>query len=658
MDFSTRLHLFIWLLLKSTVEAAPEPVPTNGFDTARSGINTHRTNLTYSNPIGAGLFTPYNPYLGDNTAYDIPNSRINQFKNHNVYTETGVPPTEQDELTHPHQQPLPSPPKQSMVKFLSGRNPQQGIDEAGERIGVSNKDVMNVLGIFDIERDSTEPLSTTRGYNYNYGNQLDTPRFSEHGGIEAMISKGDEDEGNIDPINIEELVEMSQTTTTNIQAPKKVDIKQLGVDIPTGFIKAEGADPLDPRNPTVRLIKQDEDVEGFVVSPRGDTTVTATTRLDGVYNEQNERILALQQQWSAPYSSKWVVKDTVLWLAGTNFFAYICHISGVRSGFMLGNWDEKEILSEKCAGRSQGSSFHYSGWEIVESKRPSAGTEKETVELVFNNKKLTSLNQIGLFGQRFPAANTPCCWLMPHNHKDVGKLEYRVPRYVQLTTLPEAQVARAAKSSNPAEKAVWLSVGEADRTGNPERKEWTMQDIFNGAPIQIQCSSVGFYPAYAYWSEVDPKTDPFSANRNVHGSSDVVFGSLEVYPNPGIWFYNKENDRIYKWGTHSYVYPLHPKITVDGAKSNRPRIYAGYGITLVVPDKQWTTPRYAYSAVSPLPLVARLMTLGKPKPVVDASVSQEKMSQLDALRTGMELIVEALPVEVPKGPYIQITRVQ
>ncbi|KAF3928114.1 hypothetical protein AA313_de0203612 [Arthrobotrys entomopaga] len=616
MDSTKRFHFLIWLLFKSLhlvvhVQAAPEPVPPNGFDTARSGAGTQRTGpLSYSNTVGAGLFnTPASdsnpPYSGDNnndsnndnnnnynyynTAYDIPDSSIlrqyigqnhninnnnNYYHNYNnVYTETGIPPTEHDE---PHQQPLQSPPKQSMYKFnflTDTDNPLEMIDEFGEEIGVSGEDVMNVLGIPDIEKlnskngnrvfpvmkETTAPLSTDRIF---YGNQLDTPRFErQYTNLEAMTSRGDlgDDSFDLDDTDIDEgVVEISQTT--NVQNINPTIAREDGNVLPLGFIPAEGADPLDPKNPTVRLIKQNPEVKGFVISPGGETSIVASTKLDAIYNERNERILALQQQWSTPYPSKWNIKDGVLWLAGTDFFAYVCHIHGERSPFMLGEWEKRDTLAKQCPGRSYGN-LYYTGWEIVRSKRAYADTETDAREVVFNNNKLTSLNKMGLFGVLFPSLTALSGWDSTKTTTSTTavqqvKTEYVAPRYVQLTTLPESLVVKAAKSSDPAEKSVWLAIGDGDmdRTGNPEKKGWTMQDIFNGAPVQIQCSAIGFYPSYVYWNQVDPTTDPFNSGRNEFGSSDVVLAGLDVYPKPGVWSYDKTTKRFYKWGTNKFIY--------------------------------------------------------------------------------------------------------
>ncbi|KAJ6264585.1 40S ribosomal protein S19 [Drechslerella dactyloides] len=353
---------------------------------------------------------------------------------------------------------------------------------------------------------------------------------------------------------------------------------------------------------------------GFVITPGG---FNAAVKLNAVFDPfvKDNLIVAYQYEYINPTPSKWVIKNkNVLFLAGTEYFVYVCVMSGQKSGFQLARWSNLREISERCPGPTN---FYYTGWEFVESTAK-AGTPAAKAEIRFNNQKLlaprkdnANLNNQGLFAAFFPLRAWDVMWDV--RRKADGTEYMRFPLYAQLTTLPKS-VAQA-NSGNEEDKPFWLSYGDVERTGNPVKEGFTLKDIENGSPIQLQASVPESYPMFWYLTQVKPKTDPFGAYRSENGE-DVVMGSLDWHPKPGVWFYNKSNKRLYKWGTNKFMYTCRD-VDIGGAflrdgsmeqateecgdvnPSERDKskvdVQIGNGLMWVSPDGSYTKPGYAYS---------------------------------------------------------------
>ncbi|KAF3913987.1 hypothetical protein ABW21_db0208359 [Orbilia brochopaga] len=464
-----------------------------------------------------------------------------------------------------------------------------------------------------------------------------------------------------------------------IQKPQ-IDVKKILADItpvPRRSVRLSGA----PTNviPVVQDQTSKEYIAGFVITPGG---FSEPTKLNAVYDPfvKGNVIIAYQYEHINPTPSKWVIKNKVLFLAGTEYFAYVCAQSGQKSGFMLGKWSNLKELSERCPGLTQ---FYYSGWQFVQSTAK-AGYPAAKAEIQFNNPKLlapkkdnTNLNSQGLFAAFFPLKGWEVVWDV--RRKADGTVYSRLPTYAQLTTLPKSVMQATADTENDEDKPFWLYYGDVERTGNPVKEGWTLNDIEGGKPIQLQASIPEKYPQAWYLTQVKPKTDPFGAYRSENGE-DVVMGSLDWHAKPGVWYYNKSNKRLYKWGTAKFMYtcrdadsggaflrngnveqatddcgdvnfihPIQPVFTTSERDPSKVDVQLGNGLISVSPDASYTIPGYAYSETG-AQLVSRLLTLGKPN---YKGLTIRERSEAETLREINTVIIEAFVVDLPSDqPYV------
>ncbi|KAK6496902.1 hypothetical protein TWF481_001883 [Arthrobotrys musiformis] len=212
----------------------------------------------------------------------------------------------------------------------------------------------------------------------------------------------------------------------------------------------------------------------------------------------------------------------------------------------MGDWSDLKRLSQTCTGQAT-NHFFYTGWQLVPST-PKAGLPATAAEaeVQFNNPKLTSLNKEGLFAIRFPPADKDYLW-------DTGKDgRIRLPRYVQVTTLPTSKVKNVVGTAMSEDRRFWMYVGNVIPTGNKVKKGWKVSDVLEGKPIQLQSSIPITYPMSWFLTEIDPVPNHFGS-RHKYGA-DVVMASLESFPKPGVWSYNVTRNRIYKFGTKRFIY--------------------------------------------------------------------------------------------------------
>ncbi|KAK6338764.1 hypothetical protein TWF696_009575 [Orbilia brochopaga] len=458
-----------------------------------------------------------------------------------------------------------------------------------------------------------------------------------------------------------------------IEKPQ-LDVKKILADIkpiPRKSIRLAGPPTIVTSVPQDQTSK--EYAAGFAITPGG---FSAPAKLNAVYDPfvKGNMIVAYQYEHINPTPSKWVLKNKgVLFLAGTEYFVYVCAVSGQKSGFLLGKWSNLKELSERCPGLSN---FYYTGWQFVQSTAK-AGTPPAEAEIQFNNQKLltpkkdnTNLNNQGLFAAFFPLKAWDVVWDV--RRRADGTEISRLPTYAQLTTLPKSVIQSTASSGNDEDKPFWLYYGDVERTGNPVKKGWTMKDIENGSPIQLQGT-------FRFLTQVKPKTDPFGAYRSENGE-DVVMGSLDWHAKPGVWFYHKPNKRLYKWGTNkfmytcrdndkggaflrngseeqarddcgdmSFVHPIQPQFGPSERDTSKVDVQIGNGLISVSPDQKYTIPGYAYSDTG-AQLVARLLTLGKPN---YSGLTPRERNDAETLREINTIIIEAFVVDLPADkPYI------
>ncbi|KAF3928496.1 hypothetical protein ABW20_dc0108636 [Dactylellina cionopaga] len=443
------------------------------------------------------------------------------------YLDTSnVPPTEQDEFLHSQPPKTSTPHSVGYTPF--DLNPSQILDKFRLNKGISVVDAMKALGVINPEEDhgaiSLFPFDQSPiPYTGNQGAEglsvkspdKNTDSVSSPFIIEMYRNPGlgpidwtksppiDEDDGeNIDADeNLEFNIPVFNTqhqnpnvlsdTTSEGLYPGRTDIRR------TTLAMYDRVTPIILKDPSINMIPQDESdpeyANGFILTPGGITS--AAVKVNAIKNESGKLILAVQYGYLYPLPSRWTISnDGILRLAGTNYFVYVCHTSGEKSGFQIGDWDDFGKLSKSCTGRSYGN-FYYTGWRWTKS-RPRPGLPDDVEEIQFSNPKLTSLNKDGLFTTIYPTRALDSLWDI-RRHDD-GTESMRMPKYIQIATLPNWKV-KAALSAGPNEdQAVSLYIGDVKETGNPPAKGWALKDIYAGAPIQIQC----LYQPLRFWNNL------------------------------------------------------------------------------------------------------------------------------------------------------------
>ncbi|EPS44378.1 hypothetical protein H072_1619 [Dactylellina haptotyla CBS 200.50] len=662
--------------------------PNGGMNSARNGGMNYlfppNMNPMFSQPGKLSTYYSYDsPDAGDSTNYGSPQ----------LDTEN-VPETEQDELLYPQQSPRLTSPRKY---FPLDINPRNLLDRFRKNNGISLQTAMRALGVRDPEEDHgaispfIEISKSTSGVcspRHEYGGPLARHRYSSID-ADSISSRGDEDEANITEFdeNVQFNVPVFSTGQRQSLAgvgPDKVKPVEVISGTTLSVATTEKDTMTDNKHLSFNSIPQDEtDPEyaaGFVITPGGASS--AATKVNAIIDETGTPILAGQFEYLNLKFSKWIVKEGMLWLAGTRYFTYVCHVSGEKSGFNLGLWDDFTKLSKSCSGRAS-NHFYYTGWEVVKSISRQ-GIPAGGLEVRFYNPKLTSLNKDGLFTTRFPSKANDYLWDI-RQKENCEQEVLRLPKYVQMTTLPTSKVKAAPGPDASEDRAVWFYVGDIKPTGNEIAKGWTVQDIYAGAPIQLQSSVPETYPMAWFLTEVDPKTDPFGAERNVNGA-DVVMASLEAQPKPGVWSLNPKDKKLYQWGTKKfmytcrdedrggaflrvgsaqqaldncggpdrrkdYIYPVYAEFSSSPSLSGLSEVQLGKGVFWVSPDPKWTAPLYAYDA-NGSPLLARLMTIGKPD---YSGMTKHQVQDAAAFRKRATMIVEAFVVKIPSGPYIAFT---
>ncbi|RVD87041.1 uncharacterized protein DFL_005290 [Arthrobotrys flagrans] len=190
----------------------------------------------------------------------------------------------------------------------------------------------------------------------------------------------------------------------------------------------------------------------------------------------------------------------------------------------MADWGKLKQLSEMCTGQAT-NHFFYTGWQLVPST-PKAGLPATATEaeVQSNNPKLTSLNKDGLFTIRFPPADNDYLW---------GTGRIKLPRYVQVTTLPTSKVKKVIGTAMGEDRRVWMYVLP---TGNKVIKGWKVSDVLEGKPIQLQSSVPMTYPMSWLLTKVDPGPSHFGSRHKL--GADVVMTSVESFPKPGVWIVN------------------------------------------------------------------------------------------------------------------------
>ncbi|KAF3932710.1 hypothetical protein ABW19_dt0204041 [Dactylella cylindrospora] len=648
-----------------------------------------------------------------------------------------VPATEEDELLHPQQTPRLK--TQSPRTGFPDFNPKillQATNLERNELGLTEEEAKQAVGIEDPEGDrgalplfkdiknplasgestpryggDTSPVSIERK---SKGSPSMSPRLSVFG-IDSILSKGDYDD-DIETGEVEEDVSV-QMPLSNMGSPLMPGSRRI-LTVPFGSNVDEDASALaDSRSlnlleatkpesnlPSLSSLPQDPDVKGFTITPGGLTSTSV--KLNAIVDENGKMIPSVQMEYINPVPTKWVItnrgkKTGMLWFAEKDLrlFVYVCFRPHEKSQFFLGEWEKREDLAEYCKKNYLGD-FFFTGWDLVRST-PKMGAPAADAEIVFENPAMKGLNNVGFFGLRWPDKSKDDLYDVRRDAE--GKEIVRFPKYTEFTILP-AELARLSKDSMPKDdRPFWLYMGDVQRTGNKVEKGWTVEDIMNGAPIQFQGSVPLFYPMYCvngrntdaqvhhrYLTEVDPKTDPFRAKRNIHGT-DVVLGSLEAYPKPGVWYYDKKDDMIYLWGSKprkfmytcrseavggaflrvgtkrealddcqpqtkdrkmTQVYAIRPKFSMETTYyRHKAKVELGPGVLWVTPDREWTVEGYAYNSKWE-PQVARLMTIGPPN---YNGMSRKAKAAAKDFRRRTTMIIEAFVVDIPSGPYTQYT---
>ncbi|KAK6340115.1 hypothetical protein TWF730_001887 [Orbilia blumenaviensis] len=700
--------------------------PARGFtfpnnpSTHQSGMNTFDTSRTSG--MANSYSSPYNPNVPQlagtryrspsDAGYSLFSSNRNSPDNSGYdgpYLTGDLPETEPDELLYPRlslqSQGFTDNPRQVLQKSLADKTPDITLGNA-----------MKALGIQELEEDNgvvspfagllkTPPTSgtttprndmsgqATHRYDSGQTSRLGSPRYEsprQYGSPLArdrftitdpisVASMGD-DEGNVEEededlhVNVPVFGQVSGYPGLEFTGPRKVN----PVDVDTGTITMSAPtekELAEPKAPTFASVPQDMSdpsyEKAFVITPGGASS--ASVKVNAIMDENNEMILAAQFEYFNSNPSKWIVdKDAggVLRVAGTPYFVYLCHVSGEKTGFSLGDWNELKKLSRSCRGLAT-DNFYYTGWQIVPST-PKAGLPATAAsgEVQFNNARLTSLNKEGLFTIKFPSEKD-LLW-------DIGPgSRVRLPKYVRVTSLPTSKVKKAIGTGMSEDRAFWMYVGSVLPTGNMVKKGWTAANVLEGKPIQLQSSVPMTYPMSWFLTEVDPEPNHFGSKRK--WGSEVVMASLESFPKPGVWSYNATRNRIYKWGTKRFmytcrsedkggafllsgfytdalkdckmkdwIYPIRPTFEDHIGSHGRLSVRLGKGLMWVSPDPAFTTPGFAHSEKG-LPTIGRLMTLGIPD---YNGMTKKQAAGAKEYREKATMIVEAFVVDVGKN-YVQ-----
>ncbi|EWC43567.1 hypothetical protein DRE_01454 [Drechslerella stenobrocha 248] len=312
----------------------------------------------------------------------------------------------------------------------------------------------------------------------------------------------------------------------------------------------------DAANSVVPLIPQDESSaqykQGFVITPSGISS--ATLKLNAIVDPHKDLIVAAQYEYLVQKASKWALINGVLFLAGTDYFVYVCQSPGQKSGFQLGLWTKFNQVSESCPPKTK---FYYSGWDRVKSTKRLGTPAAEAGELRFNagvavtgKKDPLALNNRGFFASLYPTKNWQILWDTRRSDGDSGKVLSKLPLYQQMTTLPAYKTGEPSVVGANEDSPFWLSIGNVPRTGNPIEKGWTIKDVINGSPIQLQSFDPQSYPVPWFLTRVEPYTDPFGTARDqVSPGTDVVVASMDAQKIPGVWWFNKHDSKLYLYGT-------------------------------------------------------------------------------------------------------------
>ncbi|KAK6344696.1 hypothetical protein TWF718_006655 [Orbilia javanica] len=635
--------------------------------------------------------------------------------------EDVIPDTEPDELLYPRPREQPKSgffdnPSQMLEKNLFDREGGITLGTAIKALGIREpeENIQNISPFIDLPK--TPPTSGTNTPRYDIVSGQTTPRYDMSGQNTPRHSYGNGDrrmsvygsplardrftvseypmsgvgmggdDGNVEEedeevaINVPVFEEMTGYPGVNVKSkypgleftgPRKVN--PVDVDTGTVFMSVgtEREIPADPKIPSLQSIPQDTTdptyENAFVITPGGASS--ASTKINAIINEENQMILVAQYEYLNPNPSKWIVdKESggVLRLAGTPYFVYVCNIPGEKVPFLIGDWNDIKRVSQSCTGQATGR-FFYTGWQVVPST-PKSGLPATAAEseVQFNNYKMTSLNKQGLFTIRFPP-DKDYLW-------DTGKDgRIRLPKYVQVTTLPTSKVKNVVGTAMSEDRRFWMYVGNVLPTGNNVLKGWTVANVLSGKPIELQSSIPITYPMSWFLTEVDPEPNHFGSKHK--WGSDVVMASLESFPKPGVWSYNATRDRIYKWGTKRFMYtcrsedkggafllsglyadalkdckqkdwihPVRPIFEDHIGTHGRLSVSLGRGLLWVSPDPEYTTPGFAYNPMG-VPLVGRLMTLGKPD---YRGMTKKQAAEAKEYREKATMIVEAFVVDVSK----------
>ncbi|KAK6539203.1 hypothetical protein TWF694_009445 [Orbilia ellipsospora] len=666
------------------------------FDTSRSGLKNMGTmdlltppkvNLAWNNPAKASY------RLNDEDTVDSTALGNSYFGN-----MVDIPETEQDELLYPQITPRLSPYRSGIQTEV---NPQELLTRFGKEHGITANTAMKALGIKDTEEDpgaispfielDRSPDTSRPGTptpRVGYGSPSSNWRYTLMQ-PDSMTPRGDADEGNVEEDLDEDLG--FQLPVSSIHQPS---LKSIGPEKVNPVKLTDGTITLTAVSEPGGVFKSDyqslyqeksdlEYAQGFPITIVGGAG-GGNAKVNAVLDEKGRPVVAIQYEVFNRNWSRWTIKDGTLWLSATDYFAYLCHISGEKVEFRLGHWSEKAKLAKSCTGRAY-DNFIYTGWEIIKGKQR-GGVVGNDYEIVFNNPKTTSLNKDGLFGGIFPSRAFLDVWVIIPR-KDGSEL-LRYPKYYHLATWPNSGISKLGAGTGQAQEALEnkplrLTLGDVRQTGNKVADGWTVKDIYAGAPIQLQCSVPAGYPQDWFLTEVSPGTDPFNSGRDIDGA-DVITASLDTAPKPGVWRYDASSERLYKWGTKKFLYTcrdeklggaflrvgtasqavdqcggedrrkdyVHPvRVTFDAAPnfSGRVSVQVGKGLLWVTPDPKWTAPGWAFRE-NGSPKLARLMTAGPPD---YSDMSKKQAEAAMAFREQITIIIEAFVVKIPPGPYIQ-----
>ncbi|KAF3212638.1 40S ribosomal protein S19 [Orbilia oligospora] len=512
------------------------------------------------------ILSSYRPRNYDNS-YSIHRSNSNSPDNSGYDSPDGedLPETEPDELLYPRIGQRTSlfsdNPSRMLEKGLFDRGPMTPVMTLGTAIkalGIKEpeENIKNIWPLIDLQKTPPTSGANTPRYDlisgqttprYGHSGQ-NTPRYDMSGGFTSRhdsrrtsrygsplardrftiadpisVASMEDDEGNVEDeeelaVNVPVFGRATDYPGLEFTGPKKVN--PIDVDTGTIFMSAttEKDIPAEPGIPSLQSIPQDTTdplyAKAFVITPGGASS--AATKINAIVSEKKDylgnpqMILVAQYRDVNPNPSKWIVDKAnggVLRLAGTPYFVYLCHRPSEKVPFLIGNWNEFNKVSKSCFGENTGS-FYYMGWEVVPST-PKAGLPATAAEaeVQFNNPKLKSLNKEGVFNIRFPPGDKDYLW---DTAKD-GRI--RLPRYVQVTTLPSSKVKQVVGTAMSEDRRFWMYVGNVIPTGNDVPKGWTVAEVLAGDPIQIQASVPRKYPMSWFLTEIDPKRYTFGPER-------------------------------------------------------------------------------------------------------------------------------------------------